>query len=282
MTADKDRPNMRETLDRIKGMAGNPDFISGIYNYCDRWCERCNMTSRCSVFAMSGPDSENGNPQTAEDIDKLLTETFESTSALLQELAEEAGIDVEAVVEPTGEAFDQEAGDCHVLVRDAENYATAVHDWFVSWEPDLLDASHGAPHAQPHLVMVGDTSKASQIEDLVDTILWYHTLINAKLLRAVQNDVLAPSAPLQVAKRDADGSAKVALMAVDRSAAAWTRLLEFFPEAELEILAFRHRLERLRRATEWAFPNARDFVRPGFDDTRTAAVPVSPDSHDAF
>jgi hypothetical protein len=26
-------------------------FISGIYNYCDRWCERCRFTAHCRVFA---------------------------------------------------------------------------------------------------------------------------------------------------------------------------------------------------------------------------------------
>ena len=26
-------------------------FIVGVYNYCDRWCERCLLTSRCRVFA---------------------------------------------------------------------------------------------------------------------------------------------------------------------------------------------------------------------------------------
>jgi hypothetical protein len=26
-------------------------FIVGIFNYCDRWCERCEFTSRCRVFA---------------------------------------------------------------------------------------------------------------------------------------------------------------------------------------------------------------------------------------
>ena len=25
-------------------------FISGIYNYCDRWCERCRMTQRCFLY----------------------------------------------------------------------------------------------------------------------------------------------------------------------------------------------------------------------------------------
>ena len=38
--------------ERIKKLAQNPDFISGIYNYCDRWCERCAFTSRCMNFAM--------------------------------------------------------------------------------------------------------------------------------------------------------------------------------------------------------------------------------------
>jgi hypothetical protein len=27
-------------------------FIPGIYNYCDRWCERRPFTSRCRTFAM--------------------------------------------------------------------------------------------------------------------------------------------------------------------------------------------------------------------------------------
>src|SRR2546422_7878292 len=26
-------------------------YIDGIFNYCDRWCERCPMTSRCRLFA---------------------------------------------------------------------------------------------------------------------------------------------------------------------------------------------------------------------------------------
>jgi len=31
----------------------NSKHISGIYNYCDRWCERCPFTSRCLNFEMS-------------------------------------------------------------------------------------------------------------------------------------------------------------------------------------------------------------------------------------
>ncbi|MDY6955018.1 MAG: hypothetical protein SWE60_26245 [Thermodesulfobacteriota bacterium] len=28
-------------------------FISGIHNYCDRWCERCPLTGRCMSFTIA-------------------------------------------------------------------------------------------------------------------------------------------------------------------------------------------------------------------------------------
>jgi len=43
-------------------------------------------------------------------------------------------------------------------------------------------------------------------------------------------------------------------------------LLKIFPQEEDEILHFLISLERLRNNIEFKFPNARDFVRPGFDE----------------
>ena len=42
----------------LTDLANNPDLISGIYNYCDRWCERCPLTSRCLVYATEQEDNE--------------------------------------------------------------------------------------------------------------------------------------------------------------------------------------------------------------------------------
>src|SRR5439155_24301861 len=33
-------------------MPGRGKYIDGIFNYCDRWCERCPFTSRCRSFDM--------------------------------------------------------------------------------------------------------------------------------------------------------------------------------------------------------------------------------------
>ena len=45
----------RRTLTEL---ANSPDLVSGIYNYCDRWCERCPLTSRCLVYAAEQEDND--------------------------------------------------------------------------------------------------------------------------------------------------------------------------------------------------------------------------------
>jgi hypothetical protein len=67
--------------------------------------------------------------------------------------------------------------------------------------------------------------------------------------------------------KDSDGSAKVALIAIDRSIAAWGQMREHFPQRRDDILDILVHLDRLRRKTETLFPDARAFVRPGFDST---------------
>jgi len=52
---------------------------------------------------------------------------------------------------------------------------------------------------------------------------------------------------------------------MDRSIGAWGVLLRAFPDRETETLTILVHLDRLRRATERAFPSARAFVRPGWD-----------------
>src|SRR5215475_1723060 len=44
-------------------MAGDRDLISGIYNYCDRWCERCAFTSRCFLYATEKSDPDLDDPE---------------------------------------------------------------------------------------------------------------------------------------------------------------------------------------------------------------------------
>ena len=82
----------------IRKLAADPRFISGIYNYCDRWCERCPLSNRCLNYAMEKADDD-GDPS-ARDVsnqkfwDKLHG-IFQSTIEMIREDARARGIDLD-------------------------------------------------------------------------------------------------------------------------------------------------------------------------------------------
>ena len=64
------------------------NHIPGIYNYCDRWCERCQFTSRCLNFEMSEEkfDDLQGGDISNEVFWRKLSETLQETMGMLQEM----------------------------------------------------------------------------------------------------------------------------------------------------------------------------------------------------
>jgi len=84
---------------KLKDMAGSKQFIEGIYNYCDRWCERCSFTSRCLNYAMAEDEPEDAESRDARNqaFWQKIGETFQVTLELLHEFAEEHGIDLDAI-----------------------------------------------------------------------------------------------------------------------------------------------------------------------------------------
>ena len=83
----------RRTLTEL---ASNPDLISGIYNYCDRWCERCPLTSRCLVYATEKEDDDSSQTHdlTNDAFWRKLGSIFQETRDMIAEWAREAGIDL--------------------------------------------------------------------------------------------------------------------------------------------------------------------------------------------
>src|SRR5260370_7896252 len=85
-------------------LAGERDFISGIYNYCDRWCEKCPFTSRCRVYATEAADGDLDDPE-VHDINnekfwRKLESIFREAHEKIAAWAEEAGVDLESTEPP--------------------------------------------------------------------------------------------------------------------------------------------------------------------------------------
>ena len=257
--------------EELKKLAQNPNHIPGIYNYCDRWCERCPFTSRCLNYAM-GEEDDRQDTENADIKRKDFWNTIEDSLTLamelLQEMAEEQGIDLNDIdVDETTREQEllRKAAASHVLAKMAKKYSDMVDSWFKKnqaifrqREQDLTtELSIGLEQKKLY-------NEAKSIVDATEVISWYQFQIHIKLMRALSNPDVDEEIEDEI-QNDSNGSAKVALIGMDRSIGAWARLNEHFPDQSDEILDILLLLDRLRKKTEKTFPLARVFRRPGFD-----------------
>ncbi len=250
-------------------LAGDPRFIPGIYNYCDRWCERCGFTARCMNYAMS-QQMESGNLQSRDAENEAfwdkLDATFESTKEMIEDEAEEMDFDIdeEDLQESTREQEQvHDAAQSQPYSRTAMRYIEIVDGWLKSNEGLAVDKADELE--SPARVDIPGADAAS-IHDCLEVICWYQRQIYVKLCRAASGTIRAGLDDLECSQQDADGSAKVAIIGIERSMAAWATLLCRFPDHE-DIIFASGTLRRLLRQVEAAFPHARAFQRPGFDTT---------------
>ena len=80
--------------DQLRNLAESGNFIPGIYNYCDRWCERCPLTSKCLNYASTEADfsdPESKDISNAAFWDKI-SEMLKITMEMVKEDAEGLGV----------------------------------------------------------------------------------------------------------------------------------------------------------------------------------------------
>jgi hypothetical protein len=229
------------------------NYIPGIFNFCDRWCERCPLTKRCRVYAMEQEEhADDERDQAQEAFGRNLQNIFTETKEMLRKAAAERGIDIDLLdLEEAGEIIERQrcSVEQHDLLKLAEKYTKQASVFLRA--QDLSD----------------ETVEQTRLE-MLQIIGWYHIFIAAKINRALYAEAdYEEDADSDAFRSDGDGSIKIALIAIDRSVTAWKVLLN--DETQREIKPLVQLLETLRRMCEEKFPNARDFLRPGFDEIET-------------
>ena len=257
----------RRTLTEL---ASNPDLISGIYNYCDRWCERCPLTSRCLVYAteqVDRSDSPESHDIRNEAFWHRLNSVLVETQEMISEWAREAGMDLTQLPEEDARTRKRKRQlvDNHPLTRVGKKYANVASDWFREFDQTVEFSDLRTTEA--------DREQREQFEDAREVIQWYQYQIAVKIMRALscRSDGWEDEPEMADFPKDSDGSAKVALIGIDRSIAAWRLVQLSLPDRAGSIVPLILQLERLRKRVERTFPEARDFVRPGFDEIIGAA-----------
>jgi hypothetical protein len=188
-----------------------------------------------------------------EKFGEYLRNIFKATYQLLEEEMIREGINLEEFeeVEPLKELNPRE----DLLYLHVFNLAKKVHDWLQEKEVLIKEI------AQESFII--DEKLSSKFRDAIEVIQWYNFFIPAKIQRALPHS--SEDLIDEYLKYDSDGSAKIALIAIENSIAAWGLLLNKLKEEEDSILNFLAALSKAKKWTEKRFPDAYKFVRPGFD-----------------
>lgn len=236
-------------------------FILGIYNYCDRWCERCTLASRCRVYA--------GQLQLALDAPAASAQSRPELSPLLRSLGAVAALFEEACPDRPPTA-DPDAGDLPEVEADGAASEAPLP------RPELDAADLALQQRVQALAVRGwqwlaPESRAAEpmVKDAAEALQHFATFLPPKVNRALTGRTAYEADGMH---SDALGSAKAALLALDRLGDTWLRLAEHGVVSVVEAGPVLAELQSVTVALEQRFPRARDFVRPGFDEPEAVAM----------
>ena len=248
-------------------MKNEENFIPGIYNYCDRWCEKCPFSSQCRNFQSQPVEGEHSQDFEAEYFLDSLQESLHDAVQLLEQAAEERGLDWNEIQEAAEnfEEVEPEFTSSQLNLKENSNqYYQKASLWLDSNE-HLISTKEDEIQRKSDLGI--DVEKeVNELNHALNSIYHYIYFIHTKIGRAIEglhDDWMIEENPIQ---HDANGTAKIILITIVNSIAAWEVVHQQLPDAEDDVLDILVLLSKLKRGIKKEFPQAENFVRPGFDE----------------
>lgn len=251
------KERIRKEVERVNRILNDPEMIPGIYNFCDLWCKRCTQTRRCSSFKLENETRDTGNYSGKQDETfwEGLQLSFEVASHLLEECKRKFDLDPAVFEEKESEKVErnpEEIAQNHKVVKLADEYSDKAYQW--------LEENYVKSKKKYYYLRKLGVSGGVSLYDAYEVCSYYLNVIEHKSYCACLFSFSDKVTDLHL------GSAKVALIAIDRSMGAWVKILEIFPDDQDEIIFLLGLLDQTKRLLLEAFPGAMEFKRPGFDD----------------
>lgn len=244
----------------------HPDNIPSVYNYCDAWCERCRFDRRCSVSRLLPAFAESEEEPERFELTKWQDDT-EKLAAAKNWLKTQSAPIISPLKEER-DIFDTEMNEVRrdinrvAVVQLAARYESDLSKWLKTDKIKTLVETIDKP-----LKYKENAEEETVLKTALSVIHWYLHFIRIKLSRAVSSKIEDKDfMDFEDMPKDSDGSAKVALIGAENSFVAWYDLLKIMPEETAFAVKMMSLLQAVIEEGEREFPEARVFVRPGFDE----------------
>jgi len=258
----------------------NDDFVPGIYNYCDRWCERCPVTYKCASYFITNKlfkeklEDDGSSADTAAELERVLKFTQEVLQDAIKDLnINPDEMDIQDYLEGQSDDFeddfldylDQPENEKSELIQLATDYVKMTDAWIENTDETVTELEKEFERIREMNIDTGDViNDFRKMMDSFDIIDWYRYLIISKLTVALHD-----KKHLHYEKGELityNGYAKVALIGVEKSINAWQNMLEVLPDYEEITFKQLIHLKKIKEKIKETFPDAEKFKRPGFDD----------------
>ena len=219
-----------------------------------------------ALFAdINATESESKKAIEKDGLMAALNDALGEMADLLKELLGENGFTV-TDVKVEKKTINTTTNQAHqTLEKLARDYYKLSDKWFNSNLESIREHGEGLLQ-QLDMELPINAEQLEELNEAIETIFWYQHFIGAKIHRAISGIDLIDDPYFDPVQNDAIGSAKVALVAIQKSQAAWRIVLEAFPEKTDSLIDVLLCLQQLTEGVLAAFPDAPNFLRPGFDE----------------
>ncbi len=247
-------------------------YIEGVYNYCDRWCEKCKFTSNCLLFSQESRIStyeilHNGDISNIGEIFQKELDKFSQNDNEFNDF-EIDDDDDDFFADEEFDSLDEEDNDNDFLQKPSHPVEELSNEYF----------------RQAHLLIIALDKKYNlysfpkeklnelyfkKLHENFEVFSWFHAFIHVKIKRALwgKNEMSKEfdEEMKEISKYDMDGTAKIAIIGINRSIHALNNLYNILPEFSKEISELLVIIGKILNLAEIEFPDHSKFIRPGFD-----------------
>lgn len=237
-------------------------FISGIFNYCDRWCEKCNYTKKCLNFHVLNErlaKRQNTEEDTMQDALNDVHESFALAHEMINDYMEKENIkldpeELDEIGKKEKKIFNKV--NQNKIIVESKNYFKLVLAFFERHSFYFGQLMNKVPSS--------DDEEAVKEHEAVEIIMQYQMLIYTKLARAI-HELYEDEDNWDDEYDDKLVSARIAIVSIEKSIASWQLIHDTYPTYEEEARAFITMLNKIKKGAEKLLPKVVNYRRPYFD-----------------
>ena len=230
-------------------------YKPGIFQYCDRWCEKCEHIDECLYYDVNKKFFLSGNKEFNfwDKIEDVVSLTIDDLGLVSKSM----GVNLESFSKRFSKNNSEETlSEGYMLFEKTEEYSKIVNEWFDSFAKEPLPVNKDD---LKHKVSQKELAESMQrLTRAIEYIRWYQNFISKKLKKALNSKH-------EFKDGFHKGFAKVVLIALDKSIESWSSITEHFPGTSDKVSNQLLLLEKIREEVENEFPFARSYSRDGLD-----------------